>query len=920
MIGTTLSHYSIVAELGRGGMGIVYKALDTKLDRSVALKVLPSSALASEDDRARFYREAKAAAALNHAHIAQIYQIDEAVPLQADGAPLHGHDDVRPFIAMEFIDGETLEARIKQGPLKLSEVVILAQQAASALGAAHEKGIVHRDIKSANVMLTAKGDVKVLDFGLAQTAASTKLTRMGSTLGTVAYMSPEQARGEEVDSRTDLWALGVTLYEMIAGRNPFGGDYEQAVVYSILNTEPEPLTAVRTGVPMELERITNKLLAKEAARRYQSAADLTVDLGNLDIQSISGLSRSTLSVSGGAPAAAGAPPKGTPGNARSILRTAGLIAAALLVATSAYVLGRAQAGSPELPGAPKRITQTLYDIGDPASVDISPQGDKVAFAASGIHVLELASGDVQVFDVPGAYVHLAFSPDGSELLVTTAEGLVRLSIATGAVIDLGNTIEGGPRGEWVSSSYIIYEEEATVYGRSLNESAGRRLVELDTLAGQYDLDYPSILPDGKTIMATAEYGGNQPDRIGFWDLETGRTLKLLDVPGTRAHYISSGHLIVNVDGRVMAVPFDMESLAQTGPIVQIDAPVKVEGMAVSGEGTLVHAGMRAGVVTASGPSTPLFGAFNRTTILLQDRASFPPGRYNNAAIHPSGDFAAVALEGEVRAGGGLRPSDIWILDFETGSRRALTSGGRSMAPAWSPSGDSLYFVEFGGNSRLKIMAASGRGGARVVVDPAIPALYDLDVSPNKKWAVMAAGIPPTMDAATDMLIVDLETEEVYSRGLVADRLTAPGGNPRHLAFSPDSKYLAYEDQGAIRVQSMEDLDSVPITVWENGMTLPKWSPDGSVLHGIRLGQNRAEMDVQTDPVFRVLGERFVDSPGGVYSTSLFDLFPDNSGFMMGYPTALSTDTSGATATDATTIRREGLDVHFIINVSGLVGQ
>ncbi len=307
MIGTTLSHYHIEAELGRGGMGIVYRARDTKLDRTVALKVLPTSALASEDDRARFYREAKAAAALNHAHIAQIYQIDEAYPLQADGLPVHGNgnDNACPFIAMEFIDGETLEARIKKGPLKLREAVELAQQAASALGAAHEKGIVHRDIKSANIMLTAKGVVKVLDFGLAQTAASTKLTRMGSTLGTVAYMSPEQARGEEVDSRTDLWALGVTLYEMIAGRNPFGGDYEQAVVYSILNADPEPLTAVRTGVPMELERITNKLLAKETARRYQSAADLIVDLGNLDIQSSSGLSRSTLSVSGGGAAAAG---------------------------------------------------------------------------------------------------------------------------------------------------------------------------------------------------------------------------------------------------------------------------------------------------------------------------------------------------------------------------------------------------------------------------------------------------------------------------------------------------------------------------------------------------------------------------------------------------------------------------------------
>ena len=184
MIGTTLSHYRIVAELGRGGMGIVYKAEDTKLDRTVALKVLPAAALSSEDDRTRFYREAKAAAQLNHPHIAAVHEIDEAVP---EGAHT---DDKRPFIAMEFIDGKSLEAKAKEGPMALEEVVRLSMQVANALEAAHEKNIVHRDIKSANIMLTAKGDAKVLDFGLAKTAHSTMLTRMGSTLGTVSYMSP----------------------------------------------------------------------------------------------------------------------------------------------------------------------------------------------------------------------------------------------------------------------------------------------------------------------------------------------------------------------------------------------------------------------------------------------------------------------------------------------------------------------------------------------------------------------------------------------------------------------------------------------------------------------------------------------------------------------------------------------------------
>jgi len=275
MTGTTLSHYKIVSELGRGGMGIVYKAEDTKLDRTVAIKVLPASALSNEEDRARFYREAKAAAALHHPHIASVFEIDEAIP---DG---ESKEELRPFIAMEYIDGEPLDAHIQKAPLKIEDAVRLATQVAGALELAHEKNIVHRDIKSANVMLTAKGEAKVLDFGLAKTAHSTQLTRLGSTMGTVAYMSPEQARGEEVDHRTDLWSLGIMMYEMIAGRLPFATEYEQAAVYSIMNEDPEPLTALRSGVPMDLEYIVGKLLAKDKAHRYQGAADLIADLSAL---------------------------------------------------------------------------------------------------------------------------------------------------------------------------------------------------------------------------------------------------------------------------------------------------------------------------------------------------------------------------------------------------------------------------------------------------------------------------------------------------------------------------------------------------------------------------------------------------------------------------------------------------------------
>ena len=270
MIGRTISHYKIIEKLGEGGMGVVYKAEDTKLKRLVALKFLPSSIMASDAEKARFIHEAQAAAALNHPNICTIYEINEI--------------DGQAFIAMEFIEGHSLKEKIEAGPLKLDEALGIAIQVAEGLQAAHEKKITHRDIKPANIMLTTKGQVKIMDFGLAKLAGRSALTKEGTTLGTVAYMSPEQARGENVDHRTDIWASGVVLYEMITGQLPFKGEYEQAVMYSIMHEEPEPITGLRTGVPMELERIVNKALAKKTSLRYQNIADLLVDLKALEIQ------------------------------------------------------------------------------------------------------------------------------------------------------------------------------------------------------------------------------------------------------------------------------------------------------------------------------------------------------------------------------------------------------------------------------------------------------------------------------------------------------------------------------------------------------------------------------------------------------------------------------------------------------------
>ncbi|UCG51459.1 MAG: protein kinase [Candidatus Latescibacterota bacterium] len=264
MIGKTISHYKILEKLGEGGMGVVYKAEDTKLKRTVALKFLSPQAVGTAEEKTRFVHEAQAAASLNHPNICTIYEIDQI--------------EEQSFIAMEHIDGQSLKAKIEVRPLEIDAVIDIALQVAAGLREAHEKGIIHRDIKSANVMVTQTGQAKIMDFGLAKSPGKTQLTKDGTTVGTVAYMSPEQGRGDAVDHKSDIWSLGVVLYEMIAGSLPFKGDHEQAVMYSILNENPVPLTGVRSGVPMDLEKIVGKCLEKDPQGRYQHVDDLMVDL------------------------------------------------------------------------------------------------------------------------------------------------------------------------------------------------------------------------------------------------------------------------------------------------------------------------------------------------------------------------------------------------------------------------------------------------------------------------------------------------------------------------------------------------------------------------------------------------------------------------------------------------------------------
>jgi len=364
LIGTRVAHYRILEKLGEGGMGVVYKAEDTKLHRTVALKFLPPDALATDDEKDRFVREARAAAALDHPNISTIYEIND--------------DDSAMYISMAFIDGPSLKETIDRGPMKIDRALDIAVQVAEGLKAAHAKSIVHRDIKSANIMIAETGQAKIMDFGLAK-LIGTRDPKERSTVGTVAYMSPEQTRGDEVDVRSDIWSLGVVMYEMVAGLRPFRGDYDQSVIYAIVNEEPEPLTALRTGVPMELERIVCKALAKKPKNRYQRVEDLIDDLKALrsDLDSKELLARSGIRVG--------------PRRRVSVYAIPTLILAiAVVVVLGAYMRsGQREAEGAQIPIAVADFENTTGEGGGAGwSVRDADHGSRAVTAVVGAHAIE----------------------------------------------------------------------------------------------------------------------------------------------------------------------------------------------------------------------------------------------------------------------------------------------------------------------------------------------------------------------------------------------------------------------------------------------------------------------------------------------------------------------------------------------------
>jgi len=800
MIGTSVAHYQIESELGRGGMGIVYKATDTKLHRAVALKVLSPHLLSSEDDRARFYREARSAAALNHPNIATVHAVDETVD---------ENGDTHPFIAMEFVDGRSLRELIDDGPMKVDDVIRIVSEIAGALHAAHEKGIVHRDVKSANVMLTTNGSVKVLDFGLAKTAQSTMLTKTGSTLGTAAYMSPEQASTMDVDHRSDIWSLGVVLYEMVAGKLPFGAAYEQAVVYSILNEDPEPLTAVRTGVPMELERIVTKCLMKDVKLRYQHADDLVADLAAIQLGQ-TGVRTTTMPLAT-SPSRRDAGPRMPIVLAAVVGIAAGALVSWLALSSPDSTALRDTAPTHRLTlklpkSAPLEPVGTSFlGLGETA-LDISDDGTRLVYVAgidggTQLFIGDLAEGTFEALEGTEGASGPYFSPNGAWVAFHQGSRLMKVSSSGGRPVHIAE-ITDSQGGVWTSSGDIFAPRFQGVELVRVSSNGGTlEVVEVDFPDDGVG-DLPAILPGNKTILLSRTVG------LRSLSLDGGQ-FNIIHGQGSHPTFALTGHLIFALPGRLMAATFDPEAVELTGSPVPVVEGVRTEVVrraaqyTFSETGTLVYvAGVAADlakfmVVDFEGNAEPL---------------PFDPDYFGAFKLSPDGTKLAVHTNGVL--------VELWIYDLVR-NRKTRVSGADTCPVIWTPDSSRLFYCERNREKGIvELFSRPAEGGKSIKI-------FETDIndrvhsiSPKGKYLAVISLDNRSLNTYT---IADGNAKNPVNS------IRAEGWGP---FFSPDGQFLSYTSfhtgQSEVFVVPLDDSGRK----WQisvDGGEEALWSQDGKWL-------------------------------------------------------------------------------------------
>ena len=817
-IGTRLGPYEIEEAIGAGGMGEVYKARDTRLERTVAIKVVPDHLSKDEDVRQRFEREAKTISSLSHPHICALYDV--------------GSQDGVEFLVMEYLEGETLTDRLSKGALPVEQTLRFGIEIADALEKAHRQGIIHRDLKPGNVMLTKSG-VKLLDFGLAKAVApvsskssmtalptvTPNLTQEGTILGTFQYMSPEQLEGKEADARSDIFAFGAVLYEMATGRKAFEGKSQASLIGSILRDEPAPISVVQPMTPPALDRVVKTCLAKDPEDRWQTARDVLLQLKWIQ--------------EGGSLAGVPAP---VAARRKSRERIAWGVAAALAIVAAAFAFGF-------LRRSPEPLRTVRFEIGTPeevTSVDaprISPDGRYIAYNAvdlSGktrIWVRPLNALAAQPLAGTDGTTRPFWSPD-SRFLGFFAEGkLLKIEVTGGPAQKICNAPTGSD-GSWSPEGVILYDGRGNDPIHRVAASGGSPTVAVkpDASRKETTVGWPEFLPDGRHFLYLAT--GQKPEdslyRVGLLDSTDSQPLAPAQ---TLVTYTPPGYLLFVRDKTLVAQAFDLKSRKMRGEPVPLAEHIATDSVglarfSVSRNGTLVYrtgeSGNRLLWVDRGGKDLETLG---------------DPGEYHNPIFSPGGDRIAFDLV-DSRTG----KSDIWVRDLARGVNSRFTfSAGDSVAPVWSPDGRRIVFRS-GSGWDLYEKPADGEGQEKLLLhtdEQKVPC----DFSRDGRYLVFQSRGKET---GWDIWVLPASGD---GKPFPFVKTRFPEVLP---VISPDGRYLAYQSSESGRTEVYVQTFPAPGGKWQistAGGGEPRWRSDGKELYYRALDQKLMTVPIEEEPKF-----------------------------------------------------------------------
>ena len=835
MIGTTIGRYEILSLLGAGGMGEVYQARDTRLGRVVAVKILPKQLAEDRERIQRFEREARLLASLNHVNIATLFGFEEH-------AGTH-------FLVMELIDGATLAERIARGPIPLAEALTIARQIAEALEAAHEKGVVHRDLKPANVKITTDGKVKVLDFGLAKAmiapahgdflsspTISVGGTYAGVVLGTAPYMSPEQARGLDVDPRSDVFAFGCVLFEMLTGRRSFPGDTVTDAIASVLAREPDMAT-LPPGIHPRLHEILRRCLEKDQRRRWQAVGDLRVELEAISLDP-HGLSVPRMQ-------AARRP-------LWAVIAPAALGGAVVAAAVAAALW------SLRPPPPPAPVTRFSYALPRDQTFTragrhvfaISPDGSNVVYVANNqLYLKPMADmdakpivGTAQDVDTP------FFSPDGKWIAfaAVSESKLKKVAVTGGAIVTLAE-IDNPYGAFWAAGDQIFVGQGPKGIVR-VSANGGKPETVVTVKPGEF-AQSPQLLPDGDHLLFTLAAGSSDERwdqaQIVIQSLHSGARTVVVN-GGTDARYVPTGHVIYTLGATVFALPFNLNTMGPSGgPVPVLDGVSRAASItgavfiAVSENGSL---GFVPGSVANASTSVRLaFMSRNGQTTLL----NVPQRPYFQPRLSPDGRQLAV----EVREG---KEANIWVYDVSgTTAMRRLTFSGNNRTPIWARDGRVVFTSDREGDSGLFWQLADGSGPAERLTTAEADVFHAAD-----SWSPTGAVIfeRNRSKANNSLWFVFLDGDR-KPRSLVdpLNRSSFVGDAD----VSPDGKWLLYsagDSTSGIRVYAQPfPPNGAKYEVSPNLTTEPAWSSNGrEIFYADISGRTRLmAVDVRTQPSFDI---------------------------------------------------------------------